>query len=66
MGLRPPQALPPAREDGATPPPGNRSGPGSANGRSGMSVQAMLGPGEQGHTRSAIDGSMLSALDRRV
>lgn len=59
-GLHPGQSMPP-RDSGVTPPP---SGPGSANGRSAMSVRDMLSDGNPG--RSSTDSDMLNALNRRV
>lgn len=60
----------PIRDDGKSPPPGQPvSAPGSANGRGGMSVQAMLGDprasdvDSSGQRRHKDDTDMLSKLD---
>jgi hypothetical protein len=58
--LHPPQVLPPTRDSGRTPPPPGQGG------RSGMSVQAMLGPGENQGGRTNADSEMLNALNRKM
>ncbi|EEQ27688.1 C6 zinc finger domain-containing protein [Microsporum canis CBS 113480] len=53
-------SIPPAREGGPTPPPGQPAIPG----RSGLSVRDMLGPPEGQRTRTTTDSDMLNALNR--
>ncbi|MCJ1475473.1 hypothetical protein MMC13_004136 [Lambiella insularis] len=67
-GLHPPQVLPPTRESGRTPPPGQgQDGANSGNGsRAGMSVRDMLSPGEGQGGRTSADSDMLKALNKRV
>ena len=66
-GLHPPQVLPPTREGGRTPPPGQgREGNASGNGsRAGLSVRDMLGPGDGQGGRTSADSEMLKALTKR-
>ncbi|MCJ1408337.1 hypothetical protein MMC19_002412 [Ptychographa xylographoides] len=65
--LHPPQVLPPTRESGRTPPPGQgREGNGSGSAsRAGMSVRDMLSPGDSQGGRSTADSDMLKALNKR-
>lgn len=69
--LHPPQALPPARDNGRTPPPGPIQGQqgtreGGSRGSAGMRVSDMLGPGDGSGGRTTTDSDMLKALNRRA